>query len=194
MTGDERIPIPRLANRGATRWYVGGCVVGLTVVGYLAITQPENRPWIVLPILAIAGPVAMGLSQKHWLEPRSGTFGYEHLWLWRRTATLSPELPVSLVDGGNGVLQLCLGSPPGRVFVPLLRLSQYDHSSQPPEVLRLVAEQLARHTAGRKDVADRLTRQADHVAADRPLEESPLAVLLASRNAMPLPGRVRHHD
>lgn len=78
--------------------------------------------------------------------------------------------------------------------MPLLRLDVYDHSAQEPMILRLLAEQIGRRIPAKRELADRLARQADHVEAGGPPDGSPLASLLVKHIVNPLPGRVRRHD
>ena len=120
--------------------------------------------------------------------------GQTLLWSCRSSLRLSPEMPVALVDSGTGCLQLSLGRFPRRIFIPLLRLDVYDHGSQEPAVLRLLAEQIAHRVPTKREMVDRLNRQADHVAAGGPPDSSPLAPYLVKHTVNPLPGRVRRHD
>ena len=190
---DGRVPIPRVKNRRALRWYAGTVVVALAMIGYLALTQPENRPWGVLALAALLLPMLL-ITRTQWLDPASGTVGQTFLGFPQSTVTLGPDLPVALVDVGTGCLQLSLGRFPRRVFVPLLRLDVYDHSAQEAMILRLLAEQIGRRIPAKRELADRLARQADHVEAGGPPDRSPLASLLVEHTVNPLPGRVRRHD
>jgi hypothetical protein len=190
---DGIVRIPLLPNPNARRWYAGTCLVTLAVLGYLVITEPANLPWLGPAVAVLLAPVLLATTRTLWLDPASGTVGLTSLWFWRVCVTPAPQVPIALVDSGNGCLQLGLGRFPRRVFVPLLRLDVYDHTSQEPGVLRLLADVLARRVPAKQHVADRLRRQADHVEAGGPLDSSPLAALLVAHTVMPLPGRTRHH-
>lgn len=191
---DRRVPLPRVKNPSAMRWLAATLAACLAMGGYYGVTQPQNLPWIGGALVAVVLLLLLLLTRTQWLDPESGTVGQTILGCWRLSARLSPELPVSFVDSGNGVLTLSLGRFPRRIFIPLLRLDVYDHASQEPAVLRLLAEQIAHRLPAKQDMADRLTRQADHVEAGRPPGSSPLAALLVRHTVNPLPGRVRRHD
>lgn len=190
---DRRVSIPRLKNPKAVRWYAGTCVAGVAVLGYLELTQPRNLLWTGFSLAVLFLPLLL-LTRTLWLDPESGTVGQSFVWFRRSSVALSPELPVSLVDAGTGCLSLSLGRFPRRIFVPLLRLDVYDHASQEPAVLRLLAEQVGRRVPAKREVADRLNRQAEHVAAGGRPDSSPLASLLVKHTVNPLPGRVRRHE
>jgi hypothetical protein len=190
---DRRIPIPRVKNPNAVKWYAGTCVACLAMIGYLALIQPQNLPWAALALAPLLLPLLL-FTRTQWLDPESGTVGQTLLGFRQWSATLSPELPVALVDSGNGCLQLSLGRFPRRIFIPLLRLDVYDHASQEPSILRLLAEQIGRGVPAKQELANRLNRQADHVATGGRPDSSPLASLLVKHSVNPLPGRVRRHD
>jgi hypothetical protein len=188
-----QIAIPRLTARGARKWYAGTCLVAVVVIGYQVLGDPTLWTWIGLPVLALALPLLLAATQRLEVDPHTGTFSSRNLWFWRRSVTVSADPAVALVDAANGTLLLQLGTFPRRVVIPVLAVHQYDHASQPPAILRLLADQLLRHAPHRRDLAAVLCQQADHVAGGGPLDRSPLAALLASRTAMPLPGRSRRH-
>lgn len=191
---DRRIPIPRLPNPGAMRWLAGTCVAVLAVTGYTVLTEPVNLAWVGLALALVFSPVLLVVTRRLWVDPVAGTVGYTLLGFWRLQVTLSPELPVAMVDSGTGCLQLSLARFPRRIFVPLLALTVYDQSTQRPEILRLLAEQLDRRVPDKRELIERLRRQADHVASGGRLDASPLAALVVAHKVMPLPGRVRHHE
>jgi len=189
---ERRVTIPRLKNPVAVKWYVGTVLACLVMIGYLAATQPENRIFAV-PALAVVLLPLLLFARRQWLDPKAGTVGQTLLWSCRSSIRLSSDLPVSLIDSGNGILQLSLGRFPKRIFLPLLRLDVYDHGSQEPAVLRMLAEQIMWRVPVKREIADRLNRQADHVEAGGAPDSSPLAAFLVEHTVNPLPGRVRRH-
>jgi hypothetical protein len=191
---DRRVPLPRVKNPTALKWLGATLAACLAMGGYYGVTQPQTLPWIGLVLVAVLLLLLLLFTRTQWLDPESGVVGQTLLGCWRLSETLSPQLPVSFVDCGNGVLTLSLGRFPRRIFVPLLRLDVYDHTSQEPSILRLLVEQITRRIPDKQHMADRLNRQADHIAAGGRPDTSPLASLLVKHTGNPLPGRVRRHN
>lgn len=190
---DQRIPISRVKNPIALKWLAATLVVSLAIIVYIALTQPQNLigAGFALVVLLLG---LLVFVRAQWLDPESGVVGQTILWFWRSSLELTPDLPIALVDVGNGTLSLSLGRFPRRIFIQLLRLDVYDHTSQEPAVLRLLADQINRRIPAKREMADRLNRQADHIESGGRPDSSPLASLVVKHTVNPLPGRARRHD
>jgi hypothetical protein len=187
---DDRVTIPRIPTPSARRWFVAACVGAVIAVVVALRDQPISWWGFVLGIIALGFVPLFVWSEHRSLDPSTGTFHYRRLVVRQRSATLGPDLPIEMTDSGNGYVQLCLGSFPRRILVPLLLINQYDRGSQPPEILQLLADQLDRFAPHHRPLAARLRQQAGYVTdRARPLDRSPLAESLGSHSAMPLPFR-----
>ncbi len=189
---DDRVTIPRIPTPSARRWFIAACIGALVVIVVGLGDQPISWWGVGLAVIALGFVPLFVWSEHRSLDPSTGTFHYGNLGFRNRAATLGPDLPIAMTDSGNGYLQLILGSFPQRILVPLLLINQYDRGSQPPEILRLLADQLDRFVPQQRPLAAQLRQQADYITdRARPLDRSPLAESLGSRNAMPLPFRRR---
>jgi len=171
------VRIPRLTTRSALVWLGTTVLVTLAVVGYLAVTQPQNR-WaaaVVLVLLALG--VAFGLSDTRTVDVEGGAIESSRLWFLRRRVALGPTTNVRLVTNRAGGLLLAAQPQGGRaVLVPVLLLSDYVERSLPADLLRTLADVVVAHeAAGGARVAADLRAQADHVAAGGSARTSPLA-------------------
>lgn len=177
---DGLVRIPGFSSRSGRRWMTATVVAGLAVVGYLGITQPENRVFAVtaLPVLAVFF-AALGW-QSTWLDPSAGTLLRVRCRVWRRVVLLEPGTAVSLVSNGGGSLLLELKPQRGRaLYAPVVARTDYLDRSQPPSLLRQMAEAVEQHRAsGARSVAAALRKQADHLEAGGTVASSPLAGLL----------------
>jgi hypothetical protein len=189
---DDRVTIPRIPTPSARRWFIAACIGALVAIAVGLRDQPFSWWGIGLAVIALGFVPLFVWSEHRSLDPSTGTFHYRNLGFRSRSATLGPDLPIAMTDSGNGYLQLNLGTVPRRILVPLLLINQYDRGSQPPEMLRLLADQLDRFAPQQRTVAAQLRQQADYVTdRARPLDRSPLAEALGSRNAIPRPFRRR---
>ena len=178
MSRSERVTIQPLTSRTGSVWLTGTVVLVAGVLGYLAATRPDQRSLIAVIALVIVIAVLGLLSRRTWIEPANGTVVRETFWSWRRRAELSSATAVALVDNRSGGLLLRISD--GRnMQLPLLLLSDYVQRSQPPKVLRLLADQVDRHVPNGGRVAQQLHRQADFIAAGGPAVQSPLASLVS---------------
>jgi hypothetical protein len=178
MSGSERVPIQPLTSRTGTAWLAGTVVLVAGVLGYLAATQPQQRVPVAVVGLVVVIAVLGLLSRRTWIEPASGTVVRETFWCWRRRAELPSATAVALVDNRGGGMLLRI-SDERTVQLPVLLLSDYVQRSQPPRVLRLLADQVDRHVPNGGRVAEQLHRQADFIAAGGPAVQSPLASLVS---------------
>lgn len=176
------VRLPGLSSRSFRRWLIGTAVVALVVVGYLLITQPQNRVVGGTLVAVVALFSVVLLWQSTWLDPAAGTVLRVRCRLWRRELRLAPGTSVALVPNSGGTLLLAVEPPRGRrLFVPLVSRTDHLEQSQPPELLRLLADTVEQHRAGgARPVAEALRRQAEHLAAGGSVAGSPLAGLITT--------------
>jgi hypothetical protein len=175
------VRIPALTTRSSLRWGAATVVTSLAVVGYVFVTQPENRIFVVTLIPALALFFVVLLWRSTWFDPGAGTVTLVRCRWWRRTVQLDPTTGVALVPNGGGSLLLALrpqGARP-RLFVPVLALTDYVEKSQSPVLLGALADALEQHRAGGAGgVVVALRAQAEHLEAGGDARTSPLAPLV----------------
>jgi hypothetical protein len=177
MSAPERVPVPRLSSRSAAVWSIGTGVAVLGLSAYLWVTQPGNR-WAAAIVLVVVAVVAVGLvSVRAWVEPATGTVVRESFWCRHRRADLGSARSVALVSNRAGVLLLGIRHR-RMLYLPILALTDYVERSQPPQVLRFLADQLDAHAPRARTVAMQLRGQADFMAGGGAATESPLAPLV----------------
>jgi len=173
----DRLEVPRLTSRSGKLWGLGTLVVVVAVLGYLAVTQPQNR-WAVLVVVPLAVLlVAFLLVRRTWVETGTGVVVSRTL-LRTRRVPLSKARPLELVSNRGGGVLLRVGGPHASAYLPVLALTDYVEASQPAHVLLALAEQIDRWAPQGARTASQLRRQADHVAAGGDARRSPLAVLV----------------
>lgn len=157
-------------------------VVALAAVGWVAVTQPENR-WAVavaVPVLVVFFVVL--LARSTWIDPASGVLVRRVVWVWKRRVSLATASDISLVNNRGGILLLGVRGQGHRMrtYIPILQLGDGGARSQSPEFLGLVAGQIE-HFAPQatRTVATPLRKQADFIAAGGNPAESPLAPLIS---------------
>jgi hypothetical protein len=172
------VPVPKLTSRQGTLWITGTALALVGVVGYLTWTQPENR-WtlaVIVPVLALL--VAWAAGQRCWLDRSSGTVVWQRFWVSRRTQRLADVASVELRPNGQHLLLQLRDSDSGRRrYLTLLALTDYVQRSQEPELLEILAEDVAAHCprGAVGDVPAQLRRQAAHLRAGGEAKSSPLA-------------------
>ncbi|TKR23913.1 hypothetical protein FA014_08765 [Cellulomonas hominis] len=176
------VRIPKLTSRSGWRWIVA-TVVALVVVGvYVGVTQPDNRIFVVtvLPAFLLFFTVLSWFST--WLDPVAGTAVRVRCRLWRTTVRLEPSTSVSLVSDRGGTLLLRARPAEGRgLHVPVVARTDYVEKSQPPALLRQLADTVEQHRAGgARPVAEALRKQAAHLEAGGTVATSPLAGLITT--------------
>jgi hypothetical protein len=174
----ERVAVPPLTSRSALAWAVGTLVVLVVAMAALAVVQPSYAvPAVVVAVLAVLAAVVVS-TRRLWLEPARGRFVVQRLGVLRRSADLRDARTVALVDNRGGGLALTVTPTSGRsVLVPVLLLSDYVQASQPPPLLRLLADQVETHVVGGSDVPEALRAQAAHLDAGGTAADSPFAAL-----------------
>jgi hypothetical protein len=178
MSASDRVVISRLTSRSAMIWLAGTVALVLGVLAWVALTQPANR-WAVAVGAALLVATALWLmSRRTWLDPASGTVVQESLWCRQRRFALRSASSLRLVDNRAGVLLLAITD--GRTaHLPVLALTDYVRRSQPPPLLRMLAEQIDTWAPqGARRIAAQLRTQADFIAAGGAAERSPLAALV----------------
>lgn len=166
--------VPRLTSRTGTRWLIGTGVALVVVVAYLGATDPSSLPFGLGLLVLLGLGLGLALSTRTSLDAAEGTVTRRR-WLARTRVVRLAEARVGLVDNRGGGLNLTVVGPGGAVLVPVLLLSPYVQRSQSPEVLRTMAEALARHAHDTGDVPKALQTQAVHLEQGGEATTSPLA-------------------
>ena len=176
MSEVDRVPIGRLTSRSGTAWLGGTVVAVLGLLGWVWVTRPGDRWAVAIAAVVLAGAALWITSRRTWLEPATGTVVRTALWALRRRYELGSARSVRLVDTRAGVLSLAVTD--GRTaYLPVLAVTDYVRRSQPPALLRLLAEQIEARAPAARRVATQLRRQAAFLDAGGPVEHSPLAAL-----------------
>jgi hypothetical protein len=176
------VRIPAFSSRSLWRWSIATAVAVLVVGVVVVATQPENRIFVVTVLPASALLVVVLVWRTTWVDPEAGTVARVQCRVWRRELRLQPGTTVALVPNGGGSLLLAIRPQQGRrLFVSVVARTDYVEQSQPPELLRLLADTVERHHAGgARPVAEALRLQADHLAAGGTVAGSPLARLITT--------------
>lgn len=180
--GGARVRVPGFSSRSGRVWAAGTAVAALAVVVVLAVTQPENRVYAVTAVSALALFFVVLLWQSTWLDPDAGTLLRVRCRVWRREVGLEPGTSVALLPNGGGTLLLRAKPARGRaLLLPLVARTDHVEQSQPPSLLRALADTVVAHRAGgARPVAQALRAQADHLDAGGTVAASPLAALITS--------------
>jgi hypothetical protein len=181
VTGDL-VRIPGFSSRSARGWIVATVLAVLAVGGYVGVSQPENRIYVVTVLPALAVFLGALVWQSTWLDPDGGALMRVRCRTWRREVRLASGTTVSLVPNGGGTLLLRAAPAQGRgVDVQLVARTDYLDASQPPALLRRIADAVEAHRAGGAGpVAAALRSQADHLDAGGTVAGSPLAGLITT--------------
>lgn len=166
--------VPRLTSRVGTRWLVATGIVLVVGVAVLGVAQPANLPFGLGFLVLLGLGLGLALSTRTSLDVAQGTVTRRR-WLARTRVVRLAEARVALVDNRGGGLNLTVVGPGGTVLAPVLLLSPYVQRSQSPEVLRTMAEAVARHARDAGDVPDALRTQAAHLEQGGEATTSPLA-------------------
>jgi hypothetical protein len=175
----ERIPVPRLLSRSATMWLsIAAAVVGVpAVLAWAMITQPVgNQVAAVLLGVLFVGFLVWVVTRRIWLDPDRGLLVWETARVWRRSVSLAdaPELRIRR-SAGQALLQVRGKGRRTSSHLALVAVDMGGDRSQPPEVLRALADQIERWAPQRAGVVKQLRAQADHRAAGGEVRESPVA-------------------
>ena len=176
------VRVPGLSTRSSRRWLVGTAVAAVAVGAYLGATQPGNRVYVVTAYPALTLFFVVLLWQSTWVDPVAGRVLRVRCRIWRREVPLAPGTEVALVPNGAGAV-LLRARPRGArgLVLPVVTRTDYVERSQPPDLLRVLADAVERHHAdGAGSVARVLRRQADHLAAGGTVAGSPLGLLVTS--------------
>lgn len=178
---EGRVRIPGFSSRSSRRWLIATAVAVVAVMGYLWVAQPENRVFMLLLI-----PLALYFTalvwQSTWLDPVVGSLVRVRCRVWRREVRLEPGTTVSLAPNGGGALLLKAKAARGpALYASVVARTDYVERSQPPALLRQLADVLEQHRAGgARPVAEALRKQADHLEAGGTVASSPLAGLITT--------------
>lgn len=176
----DRLDVPRLTSRSGKLWAGATLVAVLAVCGYLFATQPQNR-WAVFVLVPLAVLFVLWLVvRRTWVETTTGTV-VERTIFSRREARFADAGKLDLITNRGGGLLLRVGRQGrGAVLVPVLALTDYVEASQPPSVLRTLADQVEKWAPRQERVVSQLRRQAEHVEQGGSAKESPLAPLVST--------------
>jgi hypothetical protein len=176
------VRIPKLTSRSGWRWIIATAVAVLFIGVYIGVTQPENRIFVVTIFPALFLYFGAWSWYSEWLDPGPGVLVRIRCRRWRKTVRLEPGTSVSLVPNGGGTLLLHARPARGRgMHVPVVARTDYVEKSQPPALLRQLADAVEQHRAGgARPVAVALRKQADHLEAGGTVASSPLAGLITN--------------
>lgn len=179
---ESLVRIPKLTSRSGWRWIVATAVALVVAGAYVGVTQPDNRIFVVtvLPAFLLFFAVLSWFST--WLDPVAGTLVRVRCRLWRTTVRLEPSTAVALVSDRGGTLLLRARPAEGRgLHVPVVARTDYVEKSQPPALLRQLADTVEQHRAGgARPVAEGLRQQAAHLESGGTVAGSPLAGLITT--------------
>ncbi|QGQ20584.1 hypothetical protein GC089_17060 [Cellulomonas sp. JZ18] len=179
MTGGP-VRVPELRSRSWYRWVTATFVAVLVMMAWVAVTQPENRVWVAVTLPLMGLWVTFLVRRSVTFDPGTGVVTRTVVGV-SRELRLVPGTEVALVPNGAGALLLAL-RPPGarrRTYLLILSMTDYVEASQPPELLRGLADTLERFCGpATRAVVRQLREQADHVAGGGTARTSPLAALL----------------
>lgn len=175
------IRVPGFSSRSSRRWIVATAVGVVAVLVYLWVAQPENRVFMLL-LIPLALYFTVLVWQSTWFDPIAGSLVRIRCGVWRREVRLEPGTAVSLVPNGGGALLLKAKAARGpALYASVVARTDYVEKSQPPALLRLLADTVEQHRAGgARPVAEALRKQADHLEAGGTVATSPLAGLITT--------------
>lgn len=172
---DAATPLPGLSTAWSRLWAIGTLVAVWGVVGWLFLTQPENRPFTVAAPLITVLALCL-LWRRKWLE---GSILVERrLGLFTTRLDLAQAVVVDVIGSGSGTAMLAV-RPAGkrlRRFVGLQAHTAYVDTALPPEPLEALARAISgAHATGAAEAARLLRAQAAHLRAGGSTDTAPLA-------------------
>lgn len=172
-----RVKVPRLISRQLSmRASLAAAVVAvLAVTAWAFVTLPTTDALIGSVGIALVAVVGLGLvSRGHQLDTSTGELVRTVFLGFSRSIPWSGAEVATLHNRGGVVLLQVRGPAGVATYLPLAAADLGGERSQEPGLLWLLAGEMERW-GKHVEVAARLRAQADHVAAGRPLLESPLA-------------------
>lgn len=173
------VRLERLTSRSWWFWVLATFGVVLLAMAWVAVTDPENRPWtLVGPLGALFAAYAVK-RMAQWLEVgESDTVLVQRRLLRTYRAGVRRARSISLRTNGGGAVQIVVEDDKGKAFAPLLMKSMYVTASQPPQVLTPLLQAVeANRGRSSAEVAERLRAQIAHLQAGGEVATSPLAAL-----------------
>ena len=123
------------------------------------------------------GFVVFVVTRRIWLDPEHGRLVWEAAGVWRRSVALADASELQIRrSAGQALLQVRGKGRRTSSHLALVAVDMGGDRSQPPEVLRALADQIERWAPERGAVVRMLRAQADHVAAGGAVRESPVAL------------------
>lgn len=173
-----RVALPSLLSRSWTMWLSLGVAVvgGLAVVGWIALTDPANRPYAVVVAALVVVAVLLVTLRRRWLDVDAGAVVLQVAGVWRRSWRWAEASEVAIVTTQAGQVLLRLRDPQRRTAFQhtLVADDLGGERAQPPEVLRTLADQIEQWSPRHTGVARRLRSQADHLTGGGAARGSPL--------------------
>lgn len=175
-----RIPVPGLRSRSASMWLsvLVAAVAVLGIVGWALATQPvTNQVAAVVLAVVLFGGLGALAARRSWMDTDRGTLVRRSWTLRQQEVAWSEASRLRLQPNHAGQLMLEVRGASRRAsfHLPLVAVDLGGDRSQPPEVLRALADQIESWAPERASVARKLRAQADHLAGGGAVRESPLA-------------------
>jgi hypothetical protein len=173
------VRLERLTSRSWWLWVLATLVVVLLAMAWIAVTDPENRPWTLVGPLGALFAAYSVKRMAQWLEVDDGdTVLVQRRLLRTHRAGMRRARSISLRTNGGGAVQIVVEDDKGKVFAPLLMKSTYVTAAQPPQVLTPLLQAVeANRGRSSAEVAERLRAQIAHLQAGGEVATSPLAAL-----------------
>jgi hypothetical protein len=176
---DEELPVGRMPGRGREErewrfWVVLSAVAGLLTLGWYGVTDPTTRPWVAGMLVAVPVLFASFLNLDTWLDTAHGRLRHRRAWLVPWEVRWAEATTVRFRSNHFGAVVLQVR---GRrsIFVPVVADDMRGPRSQPPALLRLLADEIRRWAPARHHgVAGELDAQADHLDAGGLVADSPV--------------------
>ena len=176
----ERIPVPRLLSSSRSMW-VSAIVAAVSIpalVVWALLTQPvTNQIAGVVGSTVLLVVFALLIFRNTSVDTERGLVVRTICGVWDRPVAWAGAARVRIRNNNAGQALLEVRGEGRRTstYLPLVAVDLGGDRSQPPEVLRMLADQIERWAPERGAVVKQLRAQADHVAAGGTVRESPVA-------------------
>jgi hypothetical protein len=182
----ERIPVPRMLSSSRSMWVsaIAAAVSIPAVVVWGLLTQPmTNQIAGVVGSTVIVVFLALLIFRNTSLDTERGLVVRTICGVWDRPVAWAGASRVRIRNNnaGQALLEVRGEGRRSSTYLPLVAVDLGGDRSQPPEVLRMLADQIERWAPERGAVVKQLRAQADHVAAGGTVRESPVALAHIAR-------------
>lgn len=180
---DEEVAVGRMPGRGRDErtwrfWVLVSVGSVLGTEGWMFVTDPSTRPWVVAMLAGSPVLFASLLNLDTWLDTAGGRLRHRRAWLvhWQVRWAEATVLRFRSNHLGMVVLQV-RGAGWRSIFVPVVADDMRGPRSPPTLLLRLLADEVRRWAPERHHhVAAQLDAQADHLDEGGSVRDSPLLV------------------